>query len=183
MILKFTESLIDKSKVKFQDERTTYHEVPEDTNEFQEEPYDDQGDEYQDEREPYHEQDETYHEEDEKFEDQEQFTEGEEEYPQEDNVFNEEQRAEEQRIEFQPEQPKLTPKQWWHRAYNKVVMQLNVSTFSITMAESDTLFFKSYFSKDETDIYFPFRLVHWFEICNYVKVTLFFWFFPYLSYF
>ncbi|XP_028166567.1 uncharacterized protein LOC114357243 [Ostrinia furnacalis] len=120
------EEAIDKSKVKFQDDRTTYHEVPEQTNGFHEEPYDDHPDEYQDEREPYHEQDETYHEEDEKFDDQEQFNEGDEEYQQEDSVFNEEHRDEEERIEFQPEQPKLTPKQWWHRAYNKVVMQLNL---------------------------------------------------------
>lgn len=132
--ISFSAEVIDKSKVTFQDERTTtkYHEVPEVPSAFQEEPYDETVDEYQDEREPYHEQDETYQEEDEKFEDQEQFNEGDEEYQQEDSVFNEEQREEEERIEFQPEQPKLTPKQWWHRAYNKVIMQLNVSTFLLS---------------------------------------------------
>ncbi|CAH0399521.1 unnamed protein product [Chilo suppressalis] len=123
------DSITDKSKVKFQDDRTTYHEVPDQTNGFHEsEHYDEHADEYRDEREPFHEQ-ETFHEEDEKFDDQEQFNEADDQYHDEDNVFHDEQRAEEDRIEFQPEQPKLTPKQWWHRAYNKVVMQLNVSNF------------------------------------------------------
>lgn len=49
---------------------------------------------------------------------------------QEEEVFPEEQRERERREEetLKKEQPKLTPKQRWHRAYNKIVMQLNVST-------------------------------------------------------
>ncbi|KAL4711010.1 hypothetical protein ACJJTC_017975, partial [Scirpophaga incertulas] len=116
---------MDKSKVTFQNERSTYHEMPEEKNGFHEsEHYDEHVDDYQDEREAYHDQHDTFHEDDDKFEDQEHFNETDENY-QEDTVFNGGQRAEADRIEFQPEQPKLTPKQLWHRAYNKVVMQLN----------------------------------------------------------
>lgn len=121
------ESITDKSKVTFHDERTTYHEVPEE-NTFQEsqERFDDHRDEYRDDE--YQDQDEAFREEDEKFEDQEQFNEQDEQY-QEDSVFNEEERQPDDQLEFEPSQPKLTPKQRWHRAYNKVVMQLNVSLF------------------------------------------------------
>lgn len=125
-----TESITDKSKVTFQDERTKYHEVPEDGDRLErQESFDDHVSDYPDEQEePYNEQDERFQDE-EKFEDQEAFNEADDQY--QDEVFNEEQeRQEEEPLDFQPEQPKLTPKQRWHRAYNKIVMQLNVSTFS-----------------------------------------------------
>ena len=90
--------------------------------------YDDQVDEeYRDDT--YNDQDDTFRKDREKFDDQEQFQESDEPYQEEDSVFREEQdRPQEDRLEFQPEQPKLTPKQRWHRAYNKIVMKLNVST-------------------------------------------------------
>lgn len=124
---KFTEILTDKTKVTF-DDRTTYHEVPEEPDGFNEsEQYDDNVEEYRDDEFP--DQDDTFREEREKFDSQEQFQETDEQYQEEDSVFREEEeRAEEERLDFQPEQPKLTAKQRWHRAYNKIVMQLNVST-------------------------------------------------------
>lgn len=89
--------------------------------------YDDNVEEYRDHHDTY--QDDTFREDREKFDDQEPFQETDEPYHEEDGVFHEEQgRPEEDRLEFQPEQPKLTPKQRWHRAYNKIVMKLNVST-------------------------------------------------------
>ncbi|XP_041981015.1 uncharacterized protein LOC121734469 [Aricia agestis] len=108
----------DKSKVGFKEERQKYHEVPEEQDRLEpRESFDEPATEYQDE-----EQDERF--EDDKF-DQEGFNEADEQY-QDDSVFNEEQgRADEEPLDFQPEQPKLTPKQRWHRAYNKIVMQLN----------------------------------------------------------
>lgn len=139
-----TELFTEKSKVTFQDDRTTYHEVPEQTNGFHDtEPYDDNVEEYRDE-DTYQDQDDTFREEREKFdEDQEQYQETDEQYQEEDSVFREEQeRAEEDHTEYQPEQPKLTPKQRWHRAYNKIVMQLNVSTFFfITMDAAWIIYF------------------------------------------
>ncbi|KAF9812636.1 hypothetical protein SFRURICE_018066 [Spodoptera frugiperda] len=118
-----TESLTDKSKVTFQDERTTYHEVPEETDGFQEaEPYDDQVEEYRDDV-SYTDKNETFIEERDKFDRPEHFQETDDTYPQStDSGFREKQ----ERAEEQPEQPKLTPRQRWHRAYNKIVMQLNV---------------------------------------------------------
>lgn len=108
----------------FQVERPKYHEVPEESETFQEdEPYDEQGTDYQDDQ--TYDQNETFQEE-EKFEGDEQFNEADEQY--QDSVFQEADRIEEP-LDFQPKQPKLTPKQRWHRAYNKIVMQLNVSTF------------------------------------------------------
>nr|XP_026493391.1 myb-like protein K [Vanessa tameamea] len=118
------EQMQDKSKVTFQEEHPTYHEVPEDDG-FQRQESFDQDAEYPEDQEQY--PDETFTED--KFTDQERFDEADEQYN-EDSVFNEEeQRHEEEQLEqmeFQPEQPKLTPKQRWHRAYNKIVMQLNV---------------------------------------------------------
>lgn len=102
-----------------------FHEVPEGTPEFQEDTYDEQQDEFRDEREPYQEEEEEFRD-DEKFQGDEQFNEGDEQY-QEEEVFQEGE-EEPQEKEFKKEQPKLTPKQRWHRAYNKIVMQLNVST-------------------------------------------------------
>ncbi|XP_075979594.1 protein unc-13 homolog A-like isoform X7 [Anticarsia gemmatalis] len=126
------EPITDKSKVTFQDERTTYHEVPDESDAFNEaEGYDDQVEEYRDDDDTYdmQDQEDTFREEREKFdEDQEQFQESDEQYPEEDSVFresDEQERADEDTVEYQPEQPKLTPKQRWHRAYNKIVMQLN----------------------------------------------------------
>lgn len=116
----------------FQDERTTYHEVPEVSTTFREarESYDDQVDEYQDDTyndDTYRDQDDNFQ--GDKYEDQEQFQ-SDEQYPEEDSVFQEDQgRTQKEQLEFKPEQPKLTPKQRWHRAYNKIVMQLNVSPF------------------------------------------------------
>lgn len=107
--------------------------MPEETDGFHEaETYDDQVEEYRDD-DTYQDQDDTFREEREKFdEDQEQFQETDEQYQEDDSVFREEQeRAEEEVVDYQPEQPKLTPKQRWHRAYNKIVMQLNVSNLSI----------------------------------------------------
>ncbi|CAH4021623.1 unnamed protein product [Pieris brassicae] len=106
------ENTSDKSKVTFQDERTTYHEVPDETAFHERQESFDQGGEFQDDEQF---QDDEYR--DEKFEEQEQ-----EQYQEE---FPEEERKEE--LEFEPEQPKLTPKQRWHRAYNKIVMQLNIA--------------------------------------------------------
>ncbi|XP_037292469.1 mediator of RNA polymerase II transcription subunit 1.1-like [Manduca sexta] len=114
------ETITEKSKVTFQDSRTTYHEVPEENDRFQtQESFDEHVDEYQDDT---YREDDTFHEQDEKFDDQDQFQ-RDDQY-QEDSVFQEQERHDEQ-AEFQPEQPKLTPKQRWHRAYNKIVMQLN----------------------------------------------------------
>lgn len=113
-----TETTTEKSKVSFQDERTTYHEVPDENSFHERQESFDQGVEFPDDEQF---QDEVYR--DEKFEEQEQFPED-EQYQEE---FPEEERKEQ--LEFEPEQPKLTPKQRWHRAYNKIVMQLNVSTF------------------------------------------------------
>lgn len=118
---------MDKSKVTFQEERTTYHEVPEEGDRFERQESFDQDVEYPDDQEQY--PDDTFREGD-KFTDQERFDESDEQYP-EDGVFNEEQeRHEEEPMNFHPEQPKLTPKQRWHRAYNKIIMQLNVSHYS-----------------------------------------------------
>ncbi|XP_052742482.1 protein unc-13 homolog B isoform X5 [Bicyclus anynana] len=116
------ESLADKSKVSFHEERTTYHEVPDEQDRFERQESFDQDAEYQDDQD----QDETFRD-DQKFQDQERFDENDEQYP-EDSVFNEEQDRQEEQMDFQPEQPKLTPKQRWHRAYNKIVMQLNNGT-------------------------------------------------------
>ncbi|XP_069360214.1 protein unc-13 homolog B isoform X6 [Maniola hyperantus] len=107
------EPITDKSKVKF-------HEVPDEQDRFERQESFDQDNDYQDDQD----QDETFRE-DEKFQDQERFD---EQYP-EDSVFNQEpNRHDEEQMVFQPEQPKLTPKQRWHRAYNKIVMQLNNGT-------------------------------------------------------
>ncbi|XP_063383199.1 protein unc-13 homolog B isoform X7 [Cydia fagiglandana] len=116
------ELIADKAKVKFQEERPTFHEVPEEPEQFERrESYANREEE---DRESFHE-DEPFSEEQEKFDDQEQFNEGDEQYN-EDEVFQDDQDThEEEQLEFQPEQPKLTPKQRWHRAYNKIVMQLN----------------------------------------------------------
>ncbi|XP_045501417.1 myb-like protein K [Colias croceus] len=108
------EESIEKSKVTFQDERTTYHEVPDENTFERQESFDEQGTEFQDDEQF---QDEAYR--DEKFEESEQFQEPEEQYQEE---FPEERQDE---VVFEPEQPKLTPRQRWHRAYNKIVMQLN----------------------------------------------------------
>lgn len=125
----FTEQAMDKSKVTFQEERPTYHEVPEEGDRFERQESFDQDVGYPDDQEPY--QDDAFREDD-KFTDQERFDESEEQYP-EDSVFNEEQERQQEieQMNFHPEQPKLTPKQRWHRAYNKIVMQLNVSNFSV----------------------------------------------------
>ncbi|KAJ0175208.1 hypothetical protein K1T71_009349 [Dendrolimus kikuchii] len=124
------ESITEKSKVTFQDERTTYHEVPEVSEPFRNarESFDEQTDEYQDDT--YH--DDTYRDQDDnfqgdKYEDQEQFQ-SDEQYQEEDSVFQEDQgRIQKEQVDFKPEQPKLTPRQRWHRAYNKIIMQLNLS--------------------------------------------------------
>ncbi|KPJ15782.1 Phorbol ester/diacylglycerol-binding protein unc-13 [Papilio machaon] len=121
------EAISDKSKVTFQDERTTYHEVPEEFDTFQtsRDSFDDHGSEYQDEEQSFHDRDDAFREEPEKFE-EEQFNEVDEAYNEDDTVFQEdEEREKAEQLDFQPEQPKLTPKQRWHRAYNKIVMQLN----------------------------------------------------------
>ncbi|XP_073960325.1 unc-13 isoform X6 [Choristoneura fumiferana] len=122
------ELITDKSKVKFQEERTKFHEVPEEQDTFHDrrESFVEQDSEFHEDRESFHDQDEQFSEEQEKFDDQEQFNEADEQYNEDDNVFQDDQdRQEEEPLDFQPEQPKLTPKQRWHRAYNKVVMQLN----------------------------------------------------------
>ncbi|XP_028037254.1 putative uncharacterized protein DDB_G0291608 [Bombyx mandarina] len=120
----------EKSKVTFQDERTTYHEVAEDTSSFRgrQESFDDQGDDYQDE-DAYHE--DEFQDEHEKFDDQDQFR-RDGQYNEEDGVFQEPERRDEK-----AEQPKFTARQRWHRAYNKIVMQLNVSHFSILTMNSE----------------------------------------------
>lgn len=132
----------DKSKVSFQDKHPTYHEVPEDDG-FQRHESFDQDVEYPDDQEQYPQD---------KFQDQERFDESDEQYP-EDSVFNEEeQRHEQEQMDFQPEQPKLTPKQRWHRAYNKIVMQLNVSDLFITTNKTDFTFFNKFCYIDDTYI-------------------------------
>lgn len=96
----------------FKEDRTKYHEVPEENEEIPE-AYDDaeyRSDTYQDES----------------FREDDKFEELMDDQYNEEEVFQEEERNE--IVEFQPEQPKLTPRQRWHRAYNKIVMQLNVST-------------------------------------------------------
>ncbi|GBP55131.1 hypothetical protein EVAR_38011_1 [Eumeta japonica] len=111
-----------------EDERTTYDEVPDERKRFDDiqESFDEQQDNYQDDVSTYHQEDDRFHE-DEKFE-QEQFEKQEERYREEDAVFEESQdRRKEEHVTFQEGQPKLTPKQRWHRAYNKIVMQLNKS--------------------------------------------------------
>lgn len=108
--------------------------MPDEPETFNEHPrYDEQGNEYQD--------DQTYTQ-NEKFEEaeetDEQFNEADEQY--QDSVFKEAERREEEQLEFHPEQPKLTPKQRWHRAYNKIVMQLNVSTLFYMTMETEIMY-------------------------------------------
>ncbi|VVD02708.1 unnamed protein product, partial [Leptidea sinapis] len=106
------ESSSEKTKVTFKEDRTKYHEVP-DENTFQaQESFDENGSEFHDDQQFT---DDDYR--DEKFEEPEQFDESQEQYQDEERV--------EDVMEFEPKQPKLTPKQRWHRAYNKIVMQLN----------------------------------------------------------
>ncbi|XP_026326093.1 protein unc-13 homolog A isoform X4 [Hyposmocoma kahamanoa] len=116
------ESVTDKSKVSFQVDRTTYHEVPEESDTFHEDQrYDEHGNEYRDDQ--AYDQNEEFQEDQEKFEGDEQFNETDEQY--QDGEFRERERKVQDQLEFEPEQPKLTPKQRWHRAYNKIVMQMN----------------------------------------------------------
>ncbi|CAG4965731.1 unnamed protein product [Parnassius apollo] len=136
------ELINDKSKVTFQDDRTVYHEVPEEFDTFQEsrDSFDEPISEYHDDHQSYHDQDDAYREESEKFDDQEQYNETDEQYNEEDTVFQEEEeRHKVEQLDFQPEQPKLTPKQRWHRAYNKIVMQLNKSIWKRTVVECTPL--------------------------------------------
>lgn len=107
-----------------EDRTTTYHEVPEENEEVPE-AYDDaeyRSDTYQDQN----------------FREDEKFEELADEHYNEEEVFQEEESNEIQK--FVPEQPKLTPRQRWHRAYNKIVMQLNVSTLLIIGDEFSFLF-------------------------------------------
>ncbi|OWR48103.1 hypothetical protein KGM_204823 [Danaus plexippus plexippus] len=116
------EQAMDKSKVTFHEERTTYHEVPDEQDRFERQESFDQDTEFPDDQDQY--QDETFRD-DEKFVEEERFNEADDQYP-EDSVFNEDQeRQEDEPLDFQPEQPKLTAKQRWHRAYNKIVMNVS----------------------------------------------------------
>lgn len=114
-------------------DRTTYHEVPEESDTFNEDQtYDEHGNKYRDDQ-VYDDQQEEFQEDQEKFEGDEQFNET-DEY--QDGEFHERERKVQDELEFEPEQPKLTPKQRWHRAYNKIVMQMNVSHFYYTDDQS-----------------------------------------------
>lgn len=131
MIDLFTDSIADKSKVSFHEERPKFHEMPDEQDRFERQESFDQDNDYPDDQD----QDQPFR--DEKFQDQKRFDEADDQYA-EDSVFNEEQdRHDQEQLDFQPEQPKLTPKQRWHRAYNKIVMQLNVSTLRFPMIETD----------------------------------------------
>lgn len=140
----FPESLIDKTKVTFKEDRTTYHEVPETTDTYRDESFDEPQDDFpaSDERE------DNYTRDQEKYDDQEQFNESEEQYHDENEFEKEQKRKLERKQEFKEEQPKLTPKQRWHRAYNKIVMQLNVSTFLILSLKAQHYLSKNLFTDD-----------------------------------
>ncbi|KAJ2949653.1 hypothetical protein O0L34_g15578 [Tuta absoluta] len=116
----------DKSKVSFQVDRTTFHEVPEEESYPEEDqPYDDQGPDYVDEQQY------------DGLQKQETFDQDEQQFTETDEQYQDEKRQAEEAIEFKPEQPKLTPKQRWHRAYNMIVNQLNVSLLTFPMLQAD----------------------------------------------
>lgn len=168
-MLLFTESITDKTKVSFQVDRTTYHEVPEESDTFNEDQrYDEHGNEYRDDQ--AYDQNEEFQEDQEKFEGDEQYNDTDEQY--QDGDFRERERKVQDQLEFEPEQPKLTPKQRWHRAYNKIVMQMNVSHFYYCDDESrsfDTFLMNTIFF--HTAVFFECRLI-------FILYFLMFSFFP-----